>query len=55
MIKRLSLAYLRRNWRDVCDRAERESWSYRDFLAVVVSDEVVHRQQTGIGRRTPLK
>lgn len=51
-LKRLHLAYTRRLWRDVVDRAEREQWSYRDFLAVVASEEVAHRAQTGIERRT---
>lgn len=52
LIKRLSLAYLRQNWRQVCDRAEQQNWTYRDFLGVIISEEVAHRSQTGIGRRT---
>jgi len=52
LLKRLHLAYVRRNWRDVVDRAEREQWSYRDFLAILVAEEVAHRAQTGIARRT---
>lgn len=51
LLKRLHLAYVRRNWRELCDRAERDQWSYRDFLNVVVSEEIAHRQQTGIERR----
>ena len=51
-IKRLHLAYLRRNWQDLVERAEREQWSYRDFLALAVAEEVALRIQTGIGRRT---
>ena len=32
LLKRLHLAYIRRHWREVVARAEREEWSYRDFL-----------------------
>ena len=52
LLKRLHLAYIRRHWREVVARAEREEWSYRDFLAVVAGEEVAHRAQTGIARRT---
>ena len=52
LLKRLHLAYTRRNWSAAVDRAEREQWSYRDFLAVMVGEEVAHRAQTGIARRT---
>ena len=52
LLKRLHLAYVRRNWSDVVDRAEREQWSYRDFLAILAAEEVAHRAQTGVGRRT---
>lgn len=52
LLKRLHLAYVRRHWREVVERAEREQWSYRDFLAIVASEEVAHRAQTGIRRRT---
>ena len=51
-LKRLHLAFIRRSWRDVVERAEREQWSYRDFLAVLTGEEVAHRTQTGIERRT---
>ena len=34
VLKRLNLSHSRRNWRDATSRAEREQWSYRDFLAV---------------------
>ena len=51
-IKRLHLAYLRSNWRELVQRAERESWSYRDFFAIAVAEEVAHRIQTGVARRT---
>ncbi|MBO6514845.1 MAG: hypothetical protein JJ974_12855, partial [Phycisphaerales bacterium] len=51
-LKRLHLAFIRRNWRSVVERAEQEQWSYRDFLAVLTGEEVAHRAQTGIERRT---
>jgi DNA replication protein DnaC len=50
VIKRLHLANTRRVWRDLTRRAEHEQWSYRDFLAVVASEEVAHRQQTRLNR-----
>lgn len=52
IFKRLHLAYVRRHWRDVVLRAETEQWSHRDFLAVLVGEEVAHRAQTGVARRT---
>ena len=50
LVKRLSLANTRRAWRDLTQRAEQEAWSYRDFLALLVSEEIAHRQQTRIAR-----
>src|SRR5919108_673146 len=47
-LKRLHLANARRAWRELVLRAEREEWSYRDFLALLVSEEIAHRQQTRI-------
>ena len=52
LLKRLNLAYTRRHWHDAVSRAEREQWSYRDFLAVLTGEEVAHRAQTGVARRT---
>lgn len=46
VLKRLNLANTRRIWRDLCDRAEKEEWSYEDFLSTLVAEEVAHRQQT---------
>jgi hypothetical protein len=40
LLRRLHLANARRFWRDLCQRAEREQWSYEDFLATLVADEV---------------
>ena len=49
-LKRLHLANTRRAWRDLARRAEQEEWSYRDFLALLISEEIAHRQQTRLGR-----
>ena len=46
LLKRLHLANARRAWRSLIERAEKEEWSYRDFLALLVAEEVAHRQQT---------
>ena len=50
LFKRLHLANARRVWRDLVERAERETWSYRDFLTLLVAEEIAHRQQTRLGR-----
>jgi DNA replication protein DnaC len=50
LFKRLHLANTRRAWHELVQRAEREEWSYRDFLALLVSEEIAHRQQTRIAR-----
>jgi DNA replication protein DnaC len=52
LLKRLHLANARRIYRDLVTRAEQEQWSYFDFLAVLVAEEVAHRQQTRIQRLT---
>lgn len=52
LFKRLHLANIRRNWREAVDRAEQGRWSYREFLTTLVSEEVAHRAQTGVQRRT---
>jgi len=38
LFKRLHLANARRVWRDLVQRAEREAWSYRDFLTLLVTE-----------------
>jgi DNA replication protein DnaC len=48
----LHLANTRRVWRGLIDRAERERWSYRDFLALLATEEIAHRQQTRLARLT---
>jgi len=52
LFKRLHLANARRIHRDLIERAEKENWSFHDFLAVLVGEEVAHRQQTRIQRLT---
>src|SRR4029453_17196940 len=52
LFKRLHLANARRVWRDLVHRAERESWAYRDFLTLLVTEEIAHRQQTRLARLT---
>lgn len=52
LFKRLHLANARRVWRDLVQRAERETWAYADFLTLLVSEEIAHRQQTRLGRLT---
>lgn len=46
LLQRLHLANARRVWRDLCARAEKEEWSYEDFFATFVVEEIAHRQQT---------
>ena len=50
VLKRLHLANARRVWRDLTLRAEHEQWSCRDFLALLMSEEIAQRQQTRLGR-----
>ena len=50
LLKRLHLANARRIWRGLVERAEKEEWSYRDFLVLLVSEEIAQRQQTRLGR-----
>ena len=50
LLKRLHLANARRVWRHLVEQAEKEEWSYRDFLALLVAEEIAQRQQTRLGR-----
>jgi DNA replication protein DnaC len=52
LFKRLHLANARRVWLDLVQRAEREAWAYGDFLTLLVTEEIAHRQQTRLGRLT---
>jgi DNA replication protein DnaC len=52
LMRRLNLAQTRRIYQEVADRAEKEEWSYRDFLTFLLAEEVAHRQQTRLVRFT---
>ena len=52
LFRRLNLAHMRRIYQEVADRAERENWSYRDFLALLLAEEVARRKQTRLQRLT---
>jgi DNA replication protein DnaC len=52
LFRRLNLANTRRIYQELTDRAETEHWSYRDFLAVLLAEEVGHRKQTRLQRFT---
>ena len=52
LFKRLHLANARRVWRGLIDRAERERWTYHDFLTWLATEEIAHRQQTRLDRLT---
>ena len=50
LLKRLHLANARRIWRSLVERAEKEQWSFRDFLDLLAKEEIAQRQQTRLGR-----
>ena len=50
MLKRLHLPTVRRLYPDLTLRAEAEGMSYRDFLEILISEEIAHRAQTRITR-----
>jgi hypothetical protein len=50
--KRLNLAHTRRIYQEVAAQAEKESWSYREFLVLLLAEEVARRKQTRLQRRT---
>jgi DNA replication protein DnaC len=52
LFRRLNLAHTRRIYQQVADRAEKENWTYRDFLALLLAEEVAHRKQTRLQRLT---
>jgi len=52
LCKRLHLANTPRIYRDLGVRAEKEQWAYPEFLAVLLDEEVAHRQQTRLKRDT---
>jgi DNA replication protein DnaC len=50
LLKRLHLANTRRVWPDLVQRAEKEDWSYDQFLYTLVAEEVAHRRGTRLTR-----
>ena len=50
LLRRLNLANTRRHWQRLLDRAETHGWSCREFLGVLITEEIAHRQQTRIQR-----
>ena len=50
LLRRLNLANTRRRWRELLDRAETQGWSCREFLGVVITEEIAQRQRTRIQR-----
>src|SRR3990170_7047766 len=50
LLKRLHWANTRRAWRELARRAEEEAWTYHDFLTLLISEEIAHRQQTRLDR-----
>ena len=50
LLRRLHLPTVRRLYPELADRAEAERLSYRDFLALLMAEEVAHRAQTRIQR-----
>jgi DNA replication protein DnaC len=50
--RRLHLAHIRRIYKEVAAVAEKESWTYRDFLALPLAEEVAGRKQTRLQRGT---
>jgi DNA replication protein DnaC len=52
LFKRLHLAHMRRIYQDVAVQAEKEGWSYADFLGLLLAEEVAGRKQTRLQRRT---
>jgi len=52
LFKRLHLAHMRRIYQGVAVQAEKEGWSYADFLALLLAEEVAGRKQTRLQRLT---
>jgi DNA replication protein DnaC len=50
LLRRLHLPTVRRLYPELAERAESDSLSYRDFLALLMAEEVAHRAQTRIQR-----
>jgi DNA replication protein DnaC len=52
LLKRLSLANSRKVWRDLSGRCDSEGRGCREFLAILVAQELAHRAQTRVQRAT---
>jgi len=52
LLRRLHLPTIRRLYPELEDRAEVEGLSHRDYLAILVAEEVAHRAETRIERAT---
>jgi DNA replication protein DnaC len=52
LLRRLHLPTIRRLYLELENRAEVEGMSYRDYLALLVAEEVAHRAETRIQRAT---
>jgi DNA replication protein DnaC len=50
LLRRLHLPTVRRLYPDLAEQAESDGLSYRDFLALLIAEEVAHRAQTRIQR-----
>lgn len=50
LLRRLHLPTIRRLYGELATRAEEEEMSHRDFLAVLIAEEVAHRGETRIQR-----
>jgi DNA replication protein DnaC len=50
LCRRLHLANAPRIYQALAERAEREQWSYVDFLSTLLAEEVAHRSQTRLSR-----
>jgi DNA replication protein DnaC len=50
LLRRLHLPTVRRLYSELAQRAEKEEMSYRDYLALLMAEEVAHRAQTRIQR-----
>ena len=50
LLRRLNLANTRRRWQELLDQAETQGWSCREFLGVLITEEIAHRQRRRIQR-----
>ena len=50
LLKRLHLANARRGYGELIERAEREHWSFHEFLLALAREEVAHRAETRLQR-----